>query len=167
MKMQDFYQKVLTSLNSLAPLIGLLALRFILAWEFEEAGLEKLHGTNWFAELTFPFPFNLLPANVNWSIAMWFEILGGIAVLIGFATRFFAVALSVITLVAIATVHWPENWNTLSELATGYRIIDEAEDGFGNYKLPVIYLAMLMPLVFQGAGKLSIDHWIKQVFFKH
>jgi putative oxidoreductase len=167
MKMLDFYQKVLMALNSLGPFIGLLALRFILAWEFGEAGLEKLHGTNWFAELTFPFPFNLLPANLNWSIAMWFEILGGLALLIGLATRFFAVALSVITLVAIATVHWPEDWNTLSELATGYRIIDESEDGFGNYKLPVIYLAMLIPLVFQGAGKISIDHWIKKVFFKH
>jgi putative oxidoreductase len=65
----------------------------------------------------------------------------------------------VLTLVAIATVHWPGEWQTLAELLTGYRIIDEQSDGLGNYKLPVIFLVMFLPLLFSGAGKLSFDHW--------
>lgn len=163
MKIKTSYLFVIKSLDYLAPFFALLALRIILAWEFGEAGFEKLNGTNWFAEISFPFPFNLLPPNVNWSIAMWFEIWGATALIIGFATRFFASSLFVITLVAIFSVHWPENWGTLRELARGYRIIDEEGDGFGNFKLPVIYLAMILPLIFHGAGKISLDYWIKKI----
>jgi putative oxidoreductase len=163
MKILKTYQGALALLNSLAPLLALLGLRLILAWEFGEAGIEKLNGTNWFADISFPFPFSLLPANVNWSIAMWFEILGATALIIGFATRFFASALFVITIVAIFSVHWPESWDTLSDLAKGYRIIDEEGDGFGNFKLPVIYLTMILPIIFYGAGKISLDHWIKKM----
>ena len=50
----------------------------------------------------------------------------------------------------------------LSELLTGYRIIDENGDGFGNYKLPVIFIVMLLPLLFGGAGKWSLDYQIKK-----
>jgi putative oxidoreductase len=50
----------------------------------------------------------------------------------------------------------------LSDLAKGYRIVDENNDGFGNYKLPLIYIVMFLPLLFGGAGKLSVDYWIKQ-----
>ena len=38
----------------------------------DESGFEKLHGTNWFADLTFPFPFNLLPPDVSWAISTFF-----------------------------------------------------------------------------------------------
>jgi putative oxidoreductase len=146
--------------NSLPPL----ALRLLLAWEFGEAGFEKLHGTNWFADLTFPFPFNLLPPNISWNIATGFEIVGAFALLFGLATRFFTLSLMILTVVAIATVHWPEQFSSLTELLKGYRILDEESDGFGNYKLPLIYLVMFLPLLFGGAGKLSVDAWLKRQF---
>jgi putative oxidoreductase len=38
--------------------------------------------------------------------------------------------------------------------------VDEQGDGYGNYKLPLIYLVMFMPLLFGGAGKWSLDHLI-------
>jgi putative oxidoreductase len=31
-------------------------------------------------------------------------------------------------------------------------------DGFGNYKLPLLFLVILLPLLFHGGGKLSLDH---------
>ena len=31
-------------------------------------------------------------------------------------------------------------------------------DGAGNYKLPLLFVVMLLPLVFHGGGKLSLDH---------
>ena len=80
----------------------------------------------------------------------------------GLATRFFSLSLIILTIVANAAVHWPAEWNTLSELLTGYRITDKAGDGFGNYKLPLLFIIMLIPLVLIGAGKFSLDHLIKK-----
>lgn len=164
MKVIYYYQTAIKLLETLAPLIGLLAIRLILAWEFGESGFEKFNGNNWFADISFPFPFSLLTPNLNWSIAMCFEILGAIALLIGFGTRFFAISLSIVTLVAIFSVHWPEHWSTWEELAKGYRILDEDGDGFGNYKLPLIYLSMLIALILNGPGKVSLDHLIKIIW---
>lgn len=156
------YFFVISWLERIAPILPPLILRLILAWEFGESGYEKLTGTNWFADLTFPFPFSLLPVTVSWPLSTWFELIGAAALLLGFATRFFTVSLMVLTVVAIASVHWPEYWNTLGELLRGYRIVDEDGDGFGNYKLPLIYLAMFLPILFGGAGKLSLDYLLRR-----
>lgn len=136
-----------------------LGLRVLLAWEFFEAGLEKLHGANWFADLgdKFPLPFSLFSANVNWTAAMWLELAGGIALLLGLGTRYVAAALFVLTVVATYAVHWPSDWSSVGELLQGYAITN---DGFGNYKLPLIYLVMLVPLMLNGGGRLSVDRLI-------
>ncbi len=136
-----------------APLL----LRLLLAYEFLEAGLEKLSGENWFVDLVFPFPFNLLSADVNWGLSLGLEIIAPIALILGIATRFFSVALIVLTIVAIAAAHWPEQWHSLAELWKGYAITNQ---GYGNYKLPLMYLFMLMSLLLSGAGRLSLDAWL-------
>jgi putative oxidoreductase len=159
-QLSNFYQFITSKLNAFGEWLPQLFLRLILAWEFGEAGFEKLHGSNWFADISFPFPFNLLPPDISWGVATWFEIIGAFAIAFGIATRFFSISLIILTIVAIAAVHWPAEWNTLSELLTGYRITDKAGDGFGNYKLPLILLVMLLPLLFSGAGKLSVDHLV-------
>ncbi|WP_036298763.1 DoxX family protein, partial [Methylophilus sp. OH31] len=147
------YQSLILTLHTVNDWLPGLLLRLILAWEFGEAGWAKLHGQNWFADLQFPFPFDLLPAEVNWNIAMTFELVGAAALLLGLFTRFFSLSLMVLTVVAIASVHWPEHWSSMADLFNGYRFEDVEGDGFGNYKLPLIYLLMLLPLVTQGAGK--------------
>ena len=141
--------------------IGLLSLRLLLAWEFGEAGFEKLHGSNWFADIQdqFPWPFNLIPADWNWAMATGFELVGALALLLGLGTRFFSAALIVLTAVAMLSVHWPAAWSGWSELMRGYVFTDQ---GHGNFKLPVIFIAMLLPLVFMGAGRLSLDAaWVR------
>lgn len=139
----------------LAPL----GLRVLLAWEFFESGREKLQGSNWFADLgdKFPLPFSLLGADLNWTLATWTELAGAVALLLGLGTRYVAAALWVLTVVAIYAVHWPSDWSSLAQLWQGYAISD---DGHGNYKLPLIYLAMLLPLMLGGAGRLSLDRLI-------
>jgi len=136
-----------------------LGLRALLAWEFFEAGHEKLQGTNWFADLgdKFPLPFSLFSANVNWTAATWLELGGGIALLLGLGTRHVASALFVLTVVATYAVHWPSDWSSLGELWQGYAITNE---GFGNYKLPLVYLVMLVPLMLNGGGRFSLDSLI-------
>ena len=150
-------------LNAAGEWVSFLGLRLLLGWEFFESGLEKYHGDNWFADIQdkFPAPFNLMPVNISWSMATWFELIGGVALVVGLGTRFFATSLFVLTVVATAAVHWPAEWHTLAELAKGYAITDE---GYGNFKLPLLFLAMLLPLVFYGPGKLSLDAWIARRF---
>ncbi len=162
----EYHQLTISKLNQLGEWLPHFLLRSILAWEFGEAGLEKLNGSNWFADISFPFPFSLLPPDLSWGIATWFEIIGAFALAFGIATRFFSLSLIILTIVAIAAVHWPADWSTLSELLTGYRITDKAGDGFGNYKLPLLFLLMLLPLLFSGAGKLSVDYWLHKFTLK-
>ncbi len=146
----------LNTLDHIGLWIGLLSLRLLLAWEFGEAGFEKLHGSNWFADIQdqFPWPFKLIPVDINWALATGFEVVGAVALVVGLGTRFFSASLIVLTVVAMLSVHWPESWSTLSELWQGYALTDK---GHGNFKLPLIYIAMLLPLVFMGPGRLSLD----------
>jgi putative oxidoreductase len=136
---------------------GLLPIRLLMAWEYGRAGLMKYNGNNWFANVqdNFPFPFNIIPVEISWFLATWAEILGGLCLLLGLFTRFWAFSLIILTIVAIAGVHWPDQWNSLAELWKGYAISDK---GFGNYRIPLLFMAMLFPLVFAGGGKLSLDH---------
>lgn len=144
-------------LEGLGAWLAPLGLRLIMAWEFGEAGFEKLRGNNWFGHIQedFPFPFNIVSANVSWFMATWFEIIGALALVLGLFTRFFAFSLLILTFVATAAVHWPDSWSTLGELWQGYAITDR---GAGNFKLPLLFALMLFPLVLAGAGKLSLDH---------
>lgn len=125
----------------------MLVLRLFAAYEFWEAGVEKWRGENWFADIQqqFPWPFSALPAEINWQLAMWAELVFPILLLLGLATRFSAAALSVLTLVAWYAVH----------AGLGYNI------GEGGYKMAVIYLVVLLPLVVSGGGSWSLDSLFK------
>ncbi|MDP3839006.1 MAG: DoxX family protein, partial [Methylococcales bacterium] len=107
----------------------------------------------------FPFPFNLLPPDVSWGLSMGLEIIAPIALILGLATRFFSFSLITLTIVAIAAVHLPTEWHSLTELWKGYAITDK---GYGNYKLPLMYLFMLTSLLLSGSGRLSLDAWLIQ-----
>lgn len=133
-------------LDRLGAWIAPLGLRFLLAYEFWEAGVEKWRGVNWFAEIQdqFPFPFNLIPVEISWPIATWSELLGPIALVLGLGTRFASLSLGILTIVAWTSVH----------AANGYNVCDN------GFKLPLIYILMLLPLMLTGPGKLSLDHWI-------
>ncbi|MDT8405855.1 MAG: DoxX family protein [Methylococcales bacterium] len=136
-----------------------LLLRLILAYEFWEAGIEKLHGSNWFGQVEFPFPFSLLSTDLLWFMGTWMELLGAVALVLGLGTRFFVFGLMVLTLVAAKVIHWPKDWNTLAEFWQGYAISNK---GHGNFKLPLLYLIMFMPLLFGGAGRWSLDAWLQK-----
>ena len=153
--------KALAGIDWLGLWLALLGLRLLLGWEFFESGLEKFRGANWFADIQdkFPYPFNLVPPHISWQMATWFELVGGVALVLGLGTRFVAVSLFVLTIVGITAVHWPAEWATLAELAQGYAITDK---GHGNFKLPVIFMAMLLPLILSGPGQLSLDAMVRR-----
>lgn len=148
-------------LDTIGEWLPQLALRGLAGWEFFESGLEKLRGENWFADIadSFPFPFGLLPVAASWFIATWAELVGGVCLWLGLATRYWAAVLLILSWVAIASVHWPDDWSSFAELWKGYAITDR---GYGNFKLPLILMVMLLPLLFAGAGRVSVDELIRR-----
>ena len=160
--MFKFYDNITARLRASGDYVWPLALRTILAWEFWESGITKLNGENWFGDIPwsdwqkgFPFPFDQIPANLNWFLATWGEMVFAVLLLLGLFTRFAAISLIVVTVVATAAVHWPAEWGSLAELWNGYLITSK---GAGNFKLPLLFVVMLLPLVFYGGGKTSLDY---------
>lgn len=126
--------------------ISLLVLRLFIAYEFIEAGLEKWRGENWFAHIhdAFPIPFSWFPIEFNWQLSMWTEIIVPILLVIGLLGRLGSLALMVLTLVAWYAVHSGHGYNVCSN----------------GYKMAVIYLIALLPLIMQGMGRFSLDYLI-------
>lgn len=144
----SFGNRLSMQLERAGRYVGLLPLRLLLAWEFGEAGLEKLRGNNWFADIKddFPFPFSVIPPDLSWFLATWSELLGAVALVIGLGTRVFGTSLFILTIVAWASVH----------AGNGYNVCDN------GWKLPLIYMVMFVPLILNGPGRLSLDHLVRQ-----
>jgi putative oxidoreductase len=165
----NFYDELTRRLRASGDWVAPLGLRALLAYEFWTAGYGKFttgtEAPRWFASQDFVFPFGLLSANVNWVMVTWAEMLAAIAVLLGLFTRFFAFSLLVITVVAIAAIHWPASWDSLGQLWEGYSVSRVMDDGEfrGNFRIPFLFLAMIVPLVFWGGGKFSLDHLLTRL----
>lgn len=163
-----FYDAVTCRLRASGQWVALLPLRGLLAYEFWTAGSRKLDAGSdapgWFANQDFVFPFGLFSADTNWLLVTWGELVAAVAVALGLFTRFFAFALLVITVVAIAAVHWPASFDSLGQLWEGYSVSRVMDDGEfrGNFRIPFLFLAMILPLIFFGGGKLSLDHLLLQ-----
>jgi putative oxidoreductase len=165
--MLDWYDTLTARLRASGDYVWPLALRAILFWEFWESGITKLRGSNWFADVPwadwqkgFPWPFTAIPQELNWLAATWGELGFSVLILFGLFTRFAAISLVVITAVATAAVHWPAQWDSLESLWSGYVITAK---GAGNFKLPLLFILMLLPLVFHGGGRLSLDHLLVKI----
>lgn len=156
------WQPLKSRLNAAGHWLPPFLLRAILFWEFYEAGVEKLKGNNWFASIQQNFPpvFKSMHPDTLWLMAAWGETVFAVLLLLGLFTRFAAFSLIVLTAVALYAVHWPESYDGLSQLWQGYAI---SNDGYGNFKLPLIFMVMLLPLVFSGGGKLSLDYLVNYI----
>ena len=155
----NVWESLTGRLRGIGQLLPPLILRLIMGWEFWESGFEKYHGENWFTDIQekFPFPFNHVPADISWAMATYFEIGGAVLLIVGLFTRFAAYSLLVLTFVATAAVHWPDMISMWGDLAKGYAITDM---GHGNFKLPLLFVVMLLPIIFQGPGKISLDYFL-------
>jgi len=159
--MTGLWLRVTDLLDRVGDWLPALAIRVLLGWEYFESGLMKYRGENWFAQIQeqFPFPFDVIPVNLSWFLATWSELIGAVMIFFGLFTRFWAFSLIILTIVATAAVHWPESYSSFSELLKGYAITNK---GFGNYKLPAMYLVMFLPLLFSGPGKASLDYYLRR-----
>lgn len=130
-----------------------LPLRLIVGYGFMQHGYAKLaRGPEHFAvvlhALGTPAPDLLAAA----TIAV--ELLGGLAVLLGFFIPLASVPMAVVLLVAIITVHLPNGFSSIKLLS-----VDAAGAHFGQpgYETDLLYLAALAALVLGGSGPLSLD----------
>ena len=173
--------------------LGPLALRLYLVPVFWVAGTNKLEGMDnviaWFGNtdwgLGLPFP-----TLMAW-LAVSTEVLGAAALLLGLATRWFAIPLMVQMLVAAFKVHIENGWQAVADPQSPFpgANVDGAVDRLdkakellrehGNYdwltetgnfvvsnsgmEWAITYFVMLLALFFTGAGRLSLDHLVQKL----
>lgn len=111
----DLYDRMVGWSAHLSGVVSII-LRLILAPVLIGAGWEKITGENWFAfnPDILPFPFNVLPTDLSWFLASYTEFIGGICLLLGLATRIWAIPLAVTMLVAAGSVHWDNGWPAIA-----------------------------------------------------
>jgi putative oxidoreductase len=102
--------------EGIAPLL----LRLFLAPVMIQAGWTKYQGfagiVDWFgnADYGLGLPFPLVLA----FLATAAELLGGLFLLIGLATRWVSIPLMVTMLVAVFSVHWPNGWAAIADASS-------------------------------------------------
>ena len=108
-------------LHRLGEYLPQLGLRFLLAYEFWESGVEKFHGENWFADIQerFPFPFDLVPVDISWFLATWSELLGAVALVIGPGTRWSLIQLQRLLPSALSRC-FTAPWNVSHDMADAW-----------------------------------------------
>ncbi len=125
--------------------IGFLFLRLALGITFTFHGSQKLFGvfgghgiqgfTGGLASMGIPFP------QVSAYLAGGAEFFGGILLILGLLTRFAAIPLLVVMLVAIFKAHW----------ANGFSMQN------GGFEYPFVISGGLLLLLIEGAGCCSLD----------
>ena len=131
-------------------------LRLIVGYGFIAHGYAKvMNGPDHFASslqaLGVPAPHLMA-----WS-TIAFELIGGLAVLVGAYIPLISLPLSVILLVAAITVHLPYGFSSIK-----LRVVTAAGPQFGppGYETNLLYIAALATLVLGGSGPFAIDAWL-------
>lgn len=124
--------------------VSLLLMRLVLAYGFYGPAMMKWHNMHaigdWFKSLGYPAPyFNAYMAGIT-------ELAGVILLILGFGTRVITLLLIFVMFVAITTVH----------LRHGF------EAGNNGFEIPLYYAIMLFALFSFGAGKYSLDNFVKK-----
>jgi len=139
------YSQTSQLLNYLQP-IALLSARFYVAWVFFAAGLTKLRdwdSTLFLFEEEYSVPF--IPFELAAYLGTAGELILPVLLVLGIASRFSALGLTVVNVVAVVS---------LSEIAPAALYSH------------VIWGLLLLQVVLFGAGKLSLDNAVKTALFK-
>ncbi len=122
--------------------IALLLLRLFVGYFFFETGWGKIHNLDTFAQRFVEWGIPM-PA-FNAALSAWTELIGGLMIMAGLATRLVSIPLIINMIVAVATVK-------LKKV--------EGLDDFVELDEPLYALAFLV-LLFAGPGKASLDYLI-------
>jgi putative oxidoreductase len=121
----------------------LLFIRVYVAWVFLKSGMHKLG--DWELTLTL-FEYEYQVPLLNFELAAWLatfgELVFPIFLIAGLGTRFTAIALSIVNLMAVISYY--------ATLAKGAGLV-------WHY----LWGSMLLTNIFYGGGFIAIDHWLK------
>ncbi len=150
MGLVDKLEKPVRAINNLLTQIGspaiLLYFRVYVAWVFFSSGLWKLN--NWeqnLAVFEYEYTVPLLNYEVAAYLATFGELVFPVFLIVGLGTRFFAIALSVLNIVAVVSYY--------ATLAKGAGLV-------WHY----LWGSMLLTNIIYGGGLASIDQWIRSKF---
>jgi len=136
----DLTTRVGTALSWLSPTLA----RLTVGWIFFQSGWGKLHDlgkvTDYFTELGLPAPA------FQATLTATTEFVCGSLLLVGLATRFAAIPLTITMIVAIRTALWSQ--------------VDSLGSLFGLAEF--LYITLLVWLGTNGAGPLSLDWLIER-----
>lgn len=126
----------------------LLAIRLYWGWQFTITGWGKIHSLpkviQFFQSLNIPF------AEANANFVAYAEFVGGIMLLLGFASRLSSVFLFAILCGAYATAHREALLNVLSDPDTFFS------------QAPFLFMYASIVVFCFGPGKFSIDYLIEE-----
>jgi putative oxidoreductase len=140
-KATKWVNAVYSKLDYLAP-IGILALRFWVAMVFFKSGLTKIE--TWSTTLylfEYEYSVPLLPPEVAAYMGTATELFFPVLLVLGVGGRFAALVLFVFNIIAV--ISFP----------------DLNAAGLRDHQ---VWGIMLLVLLSQGPGKLSLDHWLKR-----
>jgi putative oxidoreductase len=112
------------------------------------AGFEKL-----LTVLGVPFPHL-----TSWVVP-FVEVLGGAAILAGVFVSMAAIPLIISMLVAMGTIHYKYGFSSINTIGLN---ADGPVFGPPGYEINLLYIAALVSLMLTGAGRFSIDGWIRR-----
>ena len=124
----------------------LLYLRLYVAWVFLKSGMHKIG--DWETTLVlfeYEYAVPLLPFELAAYLATFGELVFPIFLIAGFGTRFFAIALTLVNIMAVVSYY--------ATLARGAGLV-------WHY----LWAAMLFTNVIYGGGFFSVDQWLKTKF---
>jgi uncharacterized membrane protein YphA (DoxX/SURF4 family) len=127
------------------------------------------------------------------AMAAGTEFFGGLALIIGFATRWISIPLMITMLVAAFSVHWENGWLAIADASSWLandRVMESVdrlnaakeilrENGNYNWltgrgsvvilnngiEFAITYFIMLLSLFFVGGGRyFSVDYWLAKKF---
>jgi putative oxidoreductase len=136
--------KTITSAGTLpmdAAALGITALRVVVGMTFLMHGWQKLAEMGLPATAAFFGKLGVPAPELAAAMVTAFEIIGGIALLAGFLSRWVAIPLAIDMLAAISLFHLPR----------GFFV------GAGGVELALLLLAGLVALALNGSGALSLD----------
>lgn len=126
-----------TSQNNIS--IAILILRVAIGGMMLTHGLGKLTMLFGDGSIQFPDPMGV-GSTISLVLAVFAEVFCSLFLILGIATRFSAISLSVTMSVAAFIVH--------------------ANDGFATKEMALLYLLIYVAITIVGAGKYSVDNWL-------